>query len=55
MEYFLELYLKEEVVIDFDVDKWILLVMDYKIKDDFFKYYDLFDEVYSKGYIIDEV
>jgi hypothetical protein len=54
LEYLLELHLKEEVIIDPDADKRISSVMDHKIKDDLSKYYDLLDEVHSKGYTTDE-
>ncbi|MEQ8702619.1 MAG: hypothetical protein RIC19_01805 [Phaeodactylibacter sp.] len=54
LEYLLELHLKDDVIIGPDADKRMSAVMDHKIKDDLSKYYDLLDEVHSKGYTTDE-
>lgn len=54
LEYLLELHLDDDVLIEPDVDKRMSAVMDHKVKDDLSKYYDLLDEVHSKGYTTDE-
>ncbi|MBV6652465.1 MAG: hypothetical protein KI786_01835 [Mameliella sp.] len=55
LEYLLELHLRKDVLVDPDADKRISSVVDHKVDDDLSKYYDLLDEVHSKGYTTDEV
>ena len=54
LEYLLKLHLNEGIRIEPDADKRISVVVDHKLKDDLSKYYDLLDEVHSKGYTTDE-
>ncbi len=55
LQYLLSLHMNEEVPITPEADKRMSEVLDHSVKDDLSAYYDLMDEIHSKGYTNEEV